>query len=87
MLLWTNQKIIQKLSFKNENELTKSNLDVVVLKNGNVVKGIIINDIPSVGIKLKMIDGTVIEYSHSEILGFSKSRKPLTIGTHLQPKQ
>lgn len=72
---------------KNENKLTKSNLDVVVLKNGNVVKGIIINDIPSVGIKLKMIDGTVIEYSHSEILGFSKSRETFDVGTHLQPKE
>ena len=72
---------------KSENKLAKSNLDVVVMKNGNIVKGIIINDIPSVGIKLKIIDGTVIEYSYSEILGFSKSRETFDVGTHLQPKE
>lgn len=72
---------------KSESKLTKPNLDVVVLKNGNIIKGIIINDISSVGIKLKMIDGTVIEYSHSEILGFSKSRETFDVGTHSQPKE
>lgn len=49
-----------------------SNTDVVTLKNGSVIKGLIIEQIPGKSIKLKTFDGSVFTFLTSEIDKFGK---------------
>ena len=46
--------------------------DVIHLKNGDVVKGIIIKDVPDEYVKIQLPNGTVLGYMYSEIEKFSK---------------
>lgn len=47
-------------------------IDVVYLKNGSIIKGIIIEQIPNKSIKVKMSDGSELVYSVSEIEKFTR---------------
>jgi hypothetical protein len=47
-------------------------VDVIYLKNGNIVRGYIIENNPNVDIKFKTIDGSIIIYSYND---FSKIEK------------
>ena len=47
-------------------------LDVVYLKNGSIVKGIIIENTPNANIKLKTSDGSLFVYNYDEIEKFAK---------------
>ncbi len=46
--------------------------DVVYLKNGSVIHGIIIEQIPNVSIKIKTHDGNVMAYKYEDIEKFTK---------------
>lgn len=47
-------------------------VDVIYLKNGNIVKGYIIENTPKVDIKFKTLDGSIIIYSYNDITKFDK---------------
>lgn len=51
--------------------LWADNMDVLLLKDGNVVHGYIVAEVPHVSIKFKSLDGNVTEYNYYDILGFS----------------
>ena len=46
--------------------------DVVYLKNGSVIHGVIIEQIPNVSIKIKTHDGNVMAYKYEDIEKFTK---------------
>jgi hypothetical protein len=52
--------------------------DVVYLKNGSVVKGIIIENIPNDQIKLQTSDGNLFVYKYVDILKFGKEEATAT---------
>lgn len=47
-------------------------IDVVKLKNGHLVKGFIIQQIPGKSLKIKTISGNVFKYSMNEIISMNK---------------
>jgi hypothetical protein len=55
--------------------------DAVYLKNGSVIKGIIIENIPNVSIKLQMADGSIFIYKYEEIEKFTKEEVPVVVNT------
>lgn len=46
--------------------------DVLYLKNGSVIRGLIIEQTPNVSVKIKTKDGSVFAYSYEEIEKFAK---------------
>ncbi len=55
-----------------KNENTKQYVDVVYLKNGSVIKGLILEQIPNVTIKIQTKDGSVFVYKMDEIEKITK---------------
>jgi len=55
--------------------------DAVYLKNGSVIKGIIIENIPNVSIKLQTADGSIFIYKYEEIEKFAKEDVPVVVNT------
>ena len=55
-------------------------IDIVRLKNGDVIKGVIVETIPNKAIKIETTDGRIIVYTFDEIEKMTKenSRKPET---------
>ncbi|CEN39008.1 hypothetical protein CCYN2B_60001 [Capnocytophaga cynodegmi] len=49
-------------------------LDVVYLKNGGVIKGEIIEQVPNISIKIQTKDGNVFVYEMDEISKISKEK-------------
>ncbi len=58
---------IKSDSVANKNALVMSPKDMVYLKNGNIIKGIIIEQVPNVQIKIQTGDGNVFIFPLSEI--------------------
>lgn len=56
----------------NLNAQVKSQVDVVYLKNGNVVKGTLIKDIPNVEIQFQTLDGSFIIYPYDDFTKLGK---------------
>jgi len=52
-------------------------VDVVYLKNGSVIKGIIVENTPNSGIKLKTADGNIFVYNYTDIEKFAKEESPI----------
>ena len=50
-------------------------IDVVRLKNGDVIKGVIIETIPNKAIKIETTDGRIIVYTFDEIEKMTKEKK------------
>ena len=50
-------------------------IDVVYLKNGSVIKGVIIETIPNESIKIEIADGSVFVYQMVEVQKMTKVRK------------
>ena len=46
--------------------------DVVYLKNGSIIKGTIIEQVPNESIKIQTADGSIFVYKMSEILKMTK---------------
>jgi len=57
-------------------------IDVIHLKNGSIIKGVIIETIPSESIKIETADGSIFVYSMDEV---QKMTKEKTVGK--KPKQ
>jgi hypothetical protein len=47
-------------------------VDILYLKNGSVIRGMIIEQVPNESLKIKTIDGSVFVYSMDEVLKFTK---------------
>jgi len=56
----------------NASSQVKNQVDVIYLKNGNIVRGYIIDNIPKVEIKFKTLDGSLIIYSYDDFIKFGK---------------
>ena len=54
------------------------NTDVVHLKNGSILKGIILEQIPGVTLKLQTSDGNIFVYSFDEISRITRENRPTT---------
>lgn len=52
--------------------------DVVHLKNGDMVKGIIIENVPNNYIKIELLGGSILTYSYQEIEKFAKEKTNLS---------
>jgi len=50
--------------------------DVVYLKNGSIIRGLIIEQVPNVSIKIQTSDGSVFFYKMEEIEKITKEPKP-----------
>ncbi|MBQ6988649.1 MAG: hypothetical protein IJN45_05820, partial [Alistipes sp.] len=46
--------------------------EVVYLKNGSIIKGIVVEQVPGVSLKLKTYDGSIFVYQMSEIEKIAK---------------
>lgn len=55
-----------------ENQRTSQFTEVVYLKNGSIIKGIIIEQIPNVSLKIKTTDGNIFSYAISEVERITK---------------
>lgn len=51
---------------------TKTLVDVVYLKNGNVVRGFVLENNPGVDIKFKSVDGSIMIYSYGDFTKMDK---------------
>lgn len=60
----------------------QSRADVVTLKNGSVIKGEIIEQVPGVSLKLKTRDQNVFVYQFSEIEKIEKEQRTASVGRH-----
>ncbi len=60
-----------------------SYIDIIELKNGSIIKGIIIEQIPNEQIKIKLLGGSVFVYKMDEILKIKKEfKKKSFVSTH-----
>lgn len=57
--------------------------DVLYLKNGSIIRGVIIEKIPTKSIKIETADGNVFVYQMDEIEGFTKERYKNRSGSYL----
>ena len=61
------------ISFFSQKALAQGNyIDVVYLKNGSVIKGIIVEQIPNVSLKIQTADGSLFVYKISEVEKMTK---------------
>ena len=61
------------ISLFSQKVMAQSNyIDVVYLKNGSIIKGIIVENTPNVGVKLKTADGNIFVYNYTDIEKFTK---------------
>jgi len=56
----------------NASSQVKNQVDIVYLKNGNTVRGFIIENTPNVEIKFKTLDGSLIIYSYDDFIKLGK---------------
>ncbi len=56
-------------------------IDVVYLKNGSIIKGTIIEQVPNESLKIQTADGSVFVHSMSDVEKMSKEEKVTTFGT------
>lgn len=47
-------------------------IDVLHLKNGDIVKGVIVENVPNDYVKIELTGGSILSYNYSEIMKFSK---------------
>ena len=52
--------------------------EVVYLKNGSVIKGVVIEQVPGVSLKIRTNDGSIFAYSMSEVEKISKEESATT---------
>ena len=62
-------------------------IDVIHLKNGNIVKGIIIKNVPNDHVKIQLLNGTVLGYMYSEIEKFTTEVRTEQLEKKPQQKQ
>lgn len=60
---------------KNKNSDDGDYVDVVYLKNGSVIRGMIIEQVPNVSIKIQTADGSVFFYKMEEVEKITKEKK------------
>jgi len=61
--------------------------DVIYLKNGSVIHGIIIEQIPNVSIKIKTLDGNIFAYKYEDIEKFTKEESNSSLATESNTKK
>lgn len=61
-------------SHSNENEIIYENIDVVYLKNGSMIRGMIIEMVFDDYVKIKMKDGSIYVYKMSEVDKITKEK-------------
>ncbi len=61
--------------------------DVIYLKNGDIVKGVIIENVPDKYVKVEVTNGSIITLSYSNILKFTKEKKENVENEIIQPVQ
>ncbi|PWD99132.1 outer membrane protein [Marinilabilia rubra] len=59
-----------------------SSRDVVYLKNGSIIKGQIIEQIPELNLKLETSDGSILVYEMNEVKRISKEKIPPSSGNN-----
>ena len=55
-------------------------VDVIYLKNGSVIKGVIIEQIPNKSLKIETADGSIFVYEIEQISKISKIKKHIQRG-------
>ena len=71
-----------------ENIQAQSNYqDVVYLKNGSVIRGMIIEQIPNQSLKIQTADGSLFVYTFEEVEKITKEAPVETRGTARPPKE
>lgn len=58
-----------------ENLYAQDNQDVVYLKNGSIIKGTIVEEVPGVSLKIKTKDGSLFVYQMDEVEKITKEEK------------
>lgn len=71
----SSDKTEKKTEKKEENNKNGQYVDVVYIKNGSIIRGIIIEQIPNVQIKIKTKDGSVFVYKMDEIERITKEQE------------
>ena len=66
------------LFINNVTSQVNNQVDVIYLKNGNIVRGYVIEKTPGVDIKFKTVDGSVIIYSFDDITKMDKEEYKIT---------
>ncbi|ADB41284.1 hypothetical protein [Spirosoma linguale] len=68
--------------------LAQSNLqDVIYLKNGSVIRGLVIEQVPNISIKLRTSDGSVFVYKITEVEKITKEEKISTRSNNYEFKK
>ena len=70
----SSDKTEKKTEKKEENKNVKY-VDVVYIKNGSIIRGVIIEQIPNVQIKIQTKDGSVFVYKMDEIEKMTKEQE------------
>lgn len=58
-----------------QNLYSQDNIDVVYLKNGSIIKGTIVEQVPNVSLKIKTSDGSIFVYQMDEVEKITKEEK------------
>lgn len=71
----SSDKTEKRTEKKEENNKSGQYVDVVYIKNGSIIKGIIIEQIPNVQIKIQTKDGSIFVYKMDEIERITKEQE------------
>jgi len=69
-----------------QSSLAQDRIDVIHLKNGDILKGTIIENVPNDYVRIELQGGSVFTVKYSDILKFTKE-KPSSPEQQIQPKQ
>jgi hypothetical protein len=67
--------------------LAQERTDIIHLKNGDVLRGIIIENIPNDRVKIELPGGSVLTVKYADILKFTKEKPSTDLQEHQQPQQ
>ena len=74
------------ISFYSQKTMAQGNyIDVIYLKNGSVIKGIIVEQVPNVSLKIQTADGSLFVYKISEVEKMTKESTGRINSTNQQP--
>jgi len=60
-------------------------IDVIHLKNGDLVKGVIVENVPNDYVRVELQGGSILTYKYNEIEKFTKEIKPTSAPPQTQP--
>lgn len=81
--IWLSVAFLLSLAF--QSSLAQDRIDVIHLKNGDVLKGTIIENVPNDYVRIELQGGSIFTVKYSDILKFTKEN-PSSLEPQVQPK-